>query len=51
MRNNRRGATSIEYALIGTLIGVALIVSLTQLGAVVEVLYTATSALVTAATG
>lgn len=49
MLTNRRGATSIEYALIGTLIGVALIVSLTQLGGGVEVLYTAAEALVSAA--
>lgn len=49
MRQNRRGTTSIEYALIGTLVGVALIVSLTQLGGVVEVLYAVSEAMVSAA--
>ena len=45
----RRGTTSIEYGLIATLIGVALIVALSNLGGVVEVFYTAAEALVSAA--
>jgi Flp pilus assembly pilin Flp len=49
VRRSRRGTPAIEYALIGTLVGVALVVSLTQLGAIVEVFYSATSALVDAA--
>jgi pilus assembly protein Flp/PilA len=49
MRRNRRGTTAIEYATIASLIAVALVVALTQLGTVVEVFYSATSALLTAA--
>lgn len=49
LRRNRRGTTSIEYGLIATLIGVALIVSLSQLAGVVQVLYAASEAMVSAA--
>jgi Flp pilus assembly pilin Flp len=46
---SRRGATNIEYGLIAMLIGVALIGALSQLGAIINVLYTLVATLTDAA--
>ena len=45
----RRGTTSIEYTMIAGLIAVAIVVALTNLGAIVDVLFTLVAALTTAA--
>ena len=46
---SRRGATNIEYGMIALLIGVALIGALSQLGSLIEVLYTLVATLTDAA--
>ncbi|GDX83420.1 hypothetical protein LBMAG42_52310 [Deltaproteobacteria bacterium] len=48
-RKARRGTTSIEYTMIAGLVAVAIIVALTNLGAIVDVLFTLVAALTTAA--
>lgn len=45
----RRGTTSIEYTMIAGLVAVAIIVALTNLGSIVDVLFTLVAALTTAA--
>jgi Flp pilus assembly pilin Flp len=47
----RRGATAIEYAMIASLIGVAIIVALLNLQTVVEVIYNLVQTLTEAAIG